>query len=401
MTATPIEWRFWTRAVALCRSMAPAVALSFTISVAAHGVAGTLDRVSPEAVAELKQRAEQALSAGPFSVMDKEAVAPSGNKHDYFSLSPYHWPNPNTPDGLPYVFRDGEVNPEARGSSYDRDRYGQMTDCVMALALAYRHCGEDRFAARAAFLMRTWFLDPATRMTPHLEYAQHAKGCERQPPWGIIRGRALVDLGEATEWLRKSDAWTDADEGAWVKWLSAYLDWLLHSDKGREESRAVNNHGTWYDVQAASLALRCGNVTVARKTLVAVGDRRIAKHIAPSGRQTFEMLRTKSWDYSVMNLRGLFELAYLAERVELDLWHYSTKDGRCLRGAFEFLLPFAAGEQPWPAKQIGEWRPADLYPVARRASVKYGRGDYVEKLRHVPGIDEAATRDLLRYPTLD
>ena len=53
-----------------------------------------------------------ALSAGPFSVTDKAVVPPSGDKHDDMSQAPYWWPNPATPNGLPYVQRDGERNPE-------------------------------------------------------------------------------------------------------------------------------------------------------------------------------------------------------------------------------------------------------------------------------------------------
>src|SRR5689334_16375092 len=66
------------------------------------------------ALTKLLGEAEQAARVKLLSVIDKAAVPPSGDKHDYISLSRYWWPNPNTPDGLPYIHRDGEVNPEIR-----------------------------------------------------------------------------------------------------------------------------------------------------------------------------------------------------------------------------------------------------------------------------------------------
>ena len=61
-------------------------------------------------------------------------------------------------------------------------------------------------------------------MNPNLRYAQHVPGARRSPPWGIIRGRRLVDLIDATTWLSKSNYWTARDDKAWREWLSAYLD---------------------------------------------------------------------------------------------------------------------------------------------------------------------------------
>ena len=42
-----------------------------------------------------------------FSVMSKPAAGPSGDKHDFYSLGTYWWPNPNTSTGLPYIRATG------------------------------------------------------------------------------------------------------------------------------------------------------------------------------------------------------------------------------------------------------------------------------------------------------
>jgi alginate lyase len=77
----------------------------------------------------LVREANGALTAGPFSVMDKKRVPPSGDKHDYVSMGPYWWPDPTKPNGLPYIRRDGERNPEIR-TDYDAPRLGALTGAV-------------------------------------------------------------------------------------------------------------------------------------------------------------------------------------------------------------------------------------------------------------------------------
>ena len=137
-----------------------------------------------DALAHLVERADAALEKGPFSVTHKTVMPPSGDKQDYMSFGPYWWPNPDTEDGLPYIRRDGEVNPSARTDGSDSPRLGVMARSVLTLALAYYYTGEDVYAERAALLMRTWFLDPDLRMNPHLQFAQ------------AIPGRVSVENGE-------------------------------------------------------------------------------------------------------------------------------------------------------------------------------------------------------------
>ena len=69
-------------------------------------------QLSSTAQHEIHALVEAALNAGPFSVVRDKRLASSGNPHDYSSIAPYFWPNPNTLDGLPWIQRDGEINPE-------------------------------------------------------------------------------------------------------------------------------------------------------------------------------------------------------------------------------------------------------------------------------------------------
>src|SRR5437762_13988851 len=80
----------------------------------AHRLALAKGRIAGDfkpALEQLRAEAEKALQFTPVSVMDKKLVPDSGDKHDYMSIAPYFWPDPSKPDGLPYIRRDGEVNP--------------------------------------------------------------------------------------------------------------------------------------------------------------------------------------------------------------------------------------------------------------------------------------------------
>ena len=301
---------------------------------------------------QLLEEAEAALQAGPFSVLQKSQIPPSGDKHDYMSVGPYWWPDPNKPDGLPYIRRDGEVNPEYHAADFDKVAYGQMNDSVETLALAYYLSDRQEFAEHAAKLIRVWFLDEATRMNPNLEFGQAIPGRVIGRGIGIIETRSLIDVVNAIELITPSKAWTDADQAGMVAWCESYLGWLRNSSHGKDEDKTSNNHATWYDAQVARLAIFTGDTGLAKSVLESVKTRRIPRQIEPDGRQPLELDRTKSFGYSVMNLKGMFELARLGDLLGVDLWHYESPDHRSIRKALDFLTPYADPGKKWPHTQI-------------------------------------------------
>lgn len=331
----------------------------------------------------LKSEADAALAAGPFSVMHKKQVPPSGDKHDYMSLAPYYWPNPEAPNGLPYVRRDGRRNPETSTIS-DRRELGELADAVETLALAYYLSGDERYATRAAYLVRVWFLDPETRMNPHLKFAQAIRGVNQGRGTGIIETRLLTRVVDAVGLLAGSEAWTEADQRGLTDWFAQYLDWLLTSSHGQQEAAARNNHGTYYDLQVAVFALFVGRTNVAVSVLQGVGPKRIAAQIGPDGRQPYELARTNAWGYSVGNLTGLMLLANVGEKVGVDLWHYRTPDGRSIRAALDFLVPYGFGEKQWPYSPSMTGRRGGLYPLLKRAARVWPDGRYSEYLARIP-----------------
>ena len=348
------------------------------------------------ALNKLKRDTDHALNGGTFSVAHKELAPPSGDKHDYMSIAPYWWPNPNTPNGLPYVRRDGEVNLE-RDQTSDRRRLDDLVRGVTTLALGYFFTGREDYAAHAARLMRAWFLDDATRMNPHLRYDQAVAGRNVGRAAGIIETHNLPELVDTVGILARSKSWSSEDQKGLQKWFDAYLAWLRESPEGRAEAKAQNNHGTWYDVQIAAFALFVDKGDMAKKVLNEMAEKRIAKQIEPDGRQPRELERTLAWSYSLFNLEALFDGASMASRLGINLWSYESPDKRSMRKALDWLLPFAAGEKKWNYPQISGLQPGKFAPFLRRAALRYREPSYENALHKLSGVTPDQRLHLL-YP---
>lgn len=345
---------------------------------------------------KLIREADVALTSGPFSVVEKELTPPSGDKHDYMSIAPYWWPNPNRSSGLPYVRRDGQINPE-RDQTSDRKRLDKMVQAVKTLSLGYLFTGQEKYAAQATKLLAVWFLEPTTKMNPNLRYAQAIPGRSSGRGAGIIETHNLPELLDAVAMLNRSKNWDPSNRRALQDWFQAYLIWLLESREGQTEAKAQNNHGSWYDVQVASYALYVGQNELAKKVLSEFPTRRIAKQIEPDGRQPRELQRSQAWNYSLFNLEALFDAASIAEKLGIDLWNYETQDKRSIRKALDWLLPFAVGEKNWSYQQISAWQPEKLAPFLRRAALQYREISYENALSKLPGVI-ADQRFNLLYP---
>ena len=343
------------------------------------------------ALDRLIEDADAKLFAGPFSVTDKLEPPPSGDKHDYRSLGPYWWPDPEKADGLPYIRKDGRVNPE-RGEVGDAARFKKMQEAVNTLATAWFFTGREEYAAHAARLLRAWYLDPARRMNPNMNYAQAIPGrCEGRGI-GIVDASRQPMLIDAVGTLQGSKAWTDKDQQALVDWFEQFLEWMRTSPHGLDEHNTRNNHATQYDAQVASYALFIGKPEIARKVLQAVGARRIDTQIEPDGSQPYELRRTKSWGYSCANTRNFVRLAELGRNVHVDLWGYE-RDGRSIKTAIDYLLPYATGEKEWTRTQILPFEPEKLLIPLLQAARHDDTGRYAEVAREL--LPEDALERLL------
>ena len=330
---------------------------------------------------ELIRRAEEALEQEPVTIVSKPQTPPSGDKHDYMSLGPYWWPDPDSEDGLPYIQRDGEVNPERY--DYDLPRLDAVTRAVRDLGPAYYFSENEEYAEHAALLLRTFFIDVETRMNPNLKYAQIRRGHGELNPGGIIETTRFRDLIDSILLLKGSEAWTNEDHTALKRWFGDYTDWLVNSEHAREEAEAANNHGTWWAYQAVLYALFSGKNDVALEVLKTIPDR-ISDQIEPDGRQPYEIVRTRSFHYHDFNNRGLLRLARLASHVDFDLASFETDDGRGIRTAVEFLIPYATGGKEWEWEQISDIRYNNVARQFRRASVVFEDPKFERAIERLP-----------------
>lgn len=314
--------------------------------------------------------ANEKLAKEPYSVTFKENIAPSGDKHDYVSLSRYVWPDPTQPDGLPYITRDGESNPELE--KYDRNPLGNMANDVNTLALAYFYSNNEIYAAKAVTLLKTWFLNKETRMNPNLNYAQFIPGRNdsKGRSFGLIDTYSFVDLINSIQLLHSSNSYTTNDSKQLKEWFRDFTHWWQTSEQGIAENNAKNNHGLAYDVQLALFALFSDNMDTALQVINDFPEKRLFPHIAPDGSQPLELTRTLSFHYSEYNITHMIDLFAIANSLDIKLIDVESEDGRSFYKAIDFLTPYLGKKvNDWPYQQISGWEQTlqnlcdDLYRI--------------------------------------
>jgi len=317
--------------------------------------------------------------------VNKTLTPPSGSKNDYMSMGPYWWPNPNTPNGLPYIQRDGQRNPESHGSALDADNLQDMAKDSLDLALMYRFTQDTRYAEKAAAVIRAWFLTPATRMNPHLRYAQSIPGIVDGRGIGIIDTRELWKVIDAAALIQP--ALSAAEMQALRDWFVQYAQWLSTSDNGKEEAAAKNNHGMFFDVQLALYWLYTGETARARQLVFDAQTKRFAAQFDKRGWMPLELARTKPYHYHTFTLEAVTRLALYGQRLQalvpagkgllasdtrclvaaqdircpLDLWQLEI-DGKSLRSVLQRVADVVVQPGDWTFATSLEPRP-DLPPA--------------------------------------
>lgn len=333
------------------------------------------ESVFSAAYEKLIEDAEDAMDEGPFSVTYKTIVPPGGTKNDYMSYGPYWWPDTTKPDGLPYIRRDGIVNPVSR---LDREQFGDLVSNTSRLALAWFFSEEEKYAVKAASLLRTWFVDAETRMNPHLEYGQAIPGITTGRGIGIIDMRGLYTLVDAITLIENSGAFETGEIEVINEWFRMFFTWLTTSSKGKDEDDYHNNHSVAFDVIVTAIARHLGdNEYVARK-ISEMPERRIDPMIEADGSQPEELIRTNAFGYSVSNLGNFFDAAALGRRVGVDIFSYENPSGGSLKRALDFLAGYIGNQAEWKWQQIGGWAPTEnrLGLLLRRGALYFNEPSY-------------------------
>jgi hypothetical protein len=351
------------------------------------------DPVLQTAKESLITQADKWLQEGPWSVMAKKKTPPSGDMHDYTSQAPYWWPSP-TPDGRPYVERDGQKNPEVLNYT-DRVYVEKVFLSSYTLALAWFYTGDEAYSKHAANIIRTWFISPSTRMNPNLNHAQLIPFANTGRHIGIIDFSqwytsvldAAAILATGTSSGGPAPGWTTEDMDGFQKWNKDFLGWLVDSPFGQQEHAEKNNHGSFAAMLVAAIALFVGNLQQVRSE-ADWAQKHIDETIEADGSLPGELRRTRSWHYSTFTLLALTRLALVVQKIGVNLWSYQGHKGQGITKAIEYIIPAATGSAPWPHPelQFKAYAAADIIRAAASAGHESSKA-VIHKLETPPDGD--------------
>ena len=303
---------------------------------------GELDR------GRILKAASVAMELVPITITKFRAEQSQGGSNDFSSNADYWWPNPAQTGGLPYIQRDGESNP----GNFQQHRMAMrdLRDAVAALGAGYRLTGEERYPRKAVQLLRVFFLDPATRMNPHLEYAQAIPGRSPGRSYGIIDALHLAEIPPAITAMERSPSFTPEILAGLKTWFADLSGWMVTSKNGREEAAAKNNHAVAYFLQLASFARFTGDEAKLAECRRQFKEVFVPGQMAADGSFPLELKRTKPYAYSIFQLDNMVTLCQVLSTPDDSLWDFSLPDGRGIRKAIAYLYPFLADKSKWPLK---------------------------------------------------
>ena len=258
-------------------------------------------------VAELASLADQHMTTGPFSVTNGSLMPPTGDRHDYISLGGYVWPPATACNasilkqvGVPTCARwchginncsdsscicnetllslkyPGEPcnNRWYPHSGYNGEMWARIDRlqleafeaAVFPLTMSWWYTQNTTYLERAVYLLRVWFLDPRTRMNPHLDYGAHEPGAFDGGPTGI------VDFGHM-QWIFEtirlvefagSPTWTAADAQGMQAWMDDFHSWFDNAPNSKLALKISNDIGTIVIQIGLSTSLFAGDRAAAR-----------------------------------------------------------------------------------------------------------------------------------------
>ena len=346
-------------------------------------------------IISLSKQADQLLDKKIISVVEKKVATPCGNPHEYMSMAAYFWPDPSKPNGIPYIRKDGQRNPD-NDKVTDHKGFDDLIKYVTTLSWAYYFTHDEKYAKKGTELCKFWFIDTATFMLPNLNHGQVIMGIDTGRGIGIIDIHLVPELLDAISILETSKSMNKATAKSIHDWFDQFLGWLQTSKNGLEEFKTKNNHKTYYENLAASIALFSGKEDKAR-VIFSNAKTLMASQIEPDGKQPLELERTNALSYSTFHLKAWFMLATQAENMGIDLWHYETKDGRSIQKALDFLLPYAMGNKKFEYQQIGKYEEKDLNYLLTFAVNKYSDADYKSRAEQMKKYDTPLQNLLYKY----
>jgi len=339
----------------------------------------------PSALAEGEPNAGASAPAGPGPKAGPSSTAPAGSSA-----------KPGASSAPPQPF------------TAHRDALFALGLAVPALAAAHLLAGDERYAEHAAVWLRAWFVDPATRMTPRLDYGQVVTGQPVEGRFeGILETLPLVEVAQAIPFL--ASALSPSDRLALQAWFASYLRWITETEDSGPRLPALardrkDHHGTSWLLQASAYSLLTAPVGDApRNESGALDELRhrfrtvtLRAQIAADGSFPHELTSQAPYRYSLFNLDMMAAICQLLSTRFESLWEVQLEDGPGMRSAIAYHFPFIADRALWPFR--ADATHFDQLP-ARRASLllaarAYQRPEYAALWKTLP--PDPAAPDILR-----
>ena len=270
-----------------------------------------------------------------------------GSLHDYFSQADYFWPDPGNLRG-PYINRDGQSNP----ANFNGHRKAMIALSIQmpALTAAWLLTGNRHYGQRACEHLRAWFITPATRMNPNLEFSQGVHGVSTGRSYGIIDTLHLVESARAAS-IVAPVLLSSKDNAALHQWFQSYLQWMKTSDKGQRERDALNNHATCWALQASEFARLIADRETRDQIHRQYTSVLLPDQLGSDGSFPKELARAKPYSYSIFNFDIMATLCQSLKGVGDDALTFQLPDGRSICKAAEFLYPYLKDKNAWPYRK--------------------------------------------------
>ncbi|MBD3376061.1 alginate lyase [candidate division KSB1 bacterium] len=348
------------------------------------------------------EQAKQALSAPIVTVTDSVCQRSEGGTHDFYSEGDYWWPDPEHLDG-PYIRRDGLTNPD--NFTAHRRAMRQMSIHVAALAAAFEITGESKYASRAIDHLDAWFINPKTRMNPHMKFAQAIKGRVPGRGVGLIDGIHLVEPAQCVSLLEASGQLTSQQVQAIKVWFVQFLDFMTQHEYGIDERERKNNHGSCWVMQAAQFASLVGDTTLMNYCRHRYKTVLLPNQMATDGSFPMELERTKPYGYSLFNIDAMTMVVHILSDDQHDLWSFTLDEGQGIAKGIEFIYPYIRDKQSWPYEpDVMYWDEWPLrHPSLLFAGIHLNKPEYIELWKTLPAdpkTEEGWRNFPIRQPVL-
>ena len=350
--------------------------------------------------------AQRYLTQPPTPITSLLCARSPGSPHDYYSeadpssLAEGNSPvasGPSTPAG-PSTRQGAPSAASPPPFTAHRDAHFTLGLAVPALAAAHLLTGDPRYAQHAALWLRAWFVDPATRMTPRLDYGQVVLGQPAEGRFeGILETLPLVEIAQSIPFL--AAALSPSDRLALNSWFADYLRWLTGEQDSGPRLPALardrkDHHGTSWLLQASAYTLLTAPVGDApRSETSALDDLRhrfrtvtLRAQIAADGTFPHELTSAAPFRDSLFNLDMMAVVCQLLSTRFDSVWEYELDDGPGMRSAIAYHFPFIADRSLWPFRADAQH--FDQLP-ARRVSLlltarAYRRPEYAALWKTLP-----------------